>query len=155
VFSEKSGGTEMHGRNTDAQLLKPQLQSELRLVFLPAPPAPDSCGHSSYIYIYIYIYIYTYTYIIINIIDTLNCCQKPFTDTNNMSLGQEVSIMRTLVIIVHNAARNYKTNVYTVLVQTNEGKRPHEKPRGGQNITTDFEETGRRGMDWFHLARDR
>ena len=72
-----------------------------------------------------------------------------------MSLGQEVSIMRTLVIIVHNAARNYKTNVYTVLVQTNEGKRPHEKPRGGQNITTDFEETGRRGMDWFHLARDR
>jgi len=25
--------------------------------------------------------------IIINIIDTLNCCEKPFTDTNNTSLG--------------------------------------------------------------------
>jgi len=88
-----------------------------------------------------------YIYKIINIIDTLNCCQKPFTDTNNTSLGQQVSITRTLVIIVRNVARNYKTNVYTVLVQTNEGKRPFEKPRGGQNITTDFEETGRRGVE--------
>jgi len=102
-----------------------------------------------------HIYIYIYIYITINIIDTLNCCQKPFTDTNNTSLRQEVSIMRTLVIIVHNVARNYKTNVYTVLVQTNEGKRPLEKPRGGQNITADFEETGRRVVDWFHLVRDR
>jgi hypothetical protein len=98
-------------------------------VLLPAPPAPDSCGHSSHIYIYIYI---------INIIDTLNCREKPFTDRNNTSLGQQVSIMRTLVIIVRNVARNYKTNVYTVLVQTNEGKRPLGKPRGGQTSTTDL-----------------
>lgn len=63
--------------------------------------------------------------------------------------------MRTLVIIVRNAAHNYKTNVYTVLVQTNEGKRPPGKPRGKQNITMDFEETGRGGVDWVHLLRDR
>ena len=63
--------------------------------------------------------------------------------------------MRTLVIIVRNVARNYKTNVYTVLVQTNEGKRPLGKPRGGQTSTTDFEETGRGCVDSFHLLRDR
>jgi hypothetical protein len=50
--------------------------------------------------------------------------------------------MSTLVIIDCNVARNYKTNVYTVLVRTNEGKQPLGKPRGGQTSTTDFEETG-------------
>jgi len=102
---------------------------------------PVATGHI-YIYIYICVCVCVCVCIIIKIIDTLNCCQKPFTDTNNTSLGLEVSIIRTLVVTVHNAARNYKTNVYTVLVQTNEGKRTLEKPRGGQNITTDFEETG-------------
>jgi hypothetical protein len=63
--------------------------------------------------------------------------------------------MRTSVIIARKVASNYKTNVYTVLVQTNEGKRPLAKPRGGQNITTDFEETGLGGVDCFHFLRDR
>lgn len=51
---------------------------------------------------HIYIYIYT----IINIIDTFKCCEKPFTDTNNTSLSQQLSIMRTLVIIVRNVISN-------------------------------------------------
>jgi hypothetical protein len=56
-----------------------------------------------------------------------------------------VSTKCTLVIIVRNVARNYKTNIYAVLVQTNEGKRPLGKPRGGQNITTYFEKNRTRG----------
>jgi hypothetical protein len=55
---------------------------------------------------YIYIYTHTYTHTINNIIDTLNCCEKPFTDKNNTSLGQQVSIMGTLVITVRNVTSN-------------------------------------------------
>jgi len=47
--------------------------------------------------------------------------------------------------------------IYGVLVGKPDGKRPLGRPRRRweDNITTDFQEVGRRGMDWIDLAQDR
>ena len=46
--------------------------------------------------------------------------------------------------------------VYRILVGKPEGKRPLERPRSRweDNIKTDLQEVGFRGMDWIELAQD-
>jgi hypothetical protein len=50
-----------------------------------------------------------------------------------------------------------KVNVYRLLVEKSEGKRPLGRPRHKwiDNIKMDFLETGLGGVDWTGLARDR
>jgi hypothetical protein len=50
-----------------------------------------------------------------------------------------------------------RKGVYRILVGTPDGKRPLGRPRNRweDNITTDLQEVGRRGMDWIALVQDR
>jgi hypothetical protein len=50
-----------------------------------------------------------------------------------------------------------KRNVYRILVEKPEGKRPLGRPRrrGVDNIKTDLREIGWDGVDWIDLAKDR
>jgi len=50
-----------------------------------------------------------------------------------------------------------RKGVYRVLVEKLDGKRPLGRPRcrWKDNITEDFQEVGRRGIDWIDLAHDR
>jgi hypothetical protein len=48
-------------------------------------------------------------------------------------------------------------NVYKILVEMSEGKRPLGTPRHrwNDNIKMDFGEMRLEGVDWIHLAQDR
>jgi len=57
----------------------------------------------------------------------------------------------------HVAGMGEKRGVYRVVVGKPEGKRPLGRPRRrwDDNIKTDLQEVGFRGMDWIELAQDR
>jgi hypothetical protein len=57
----------------------------------------------------------------------------------------------------HVARMGEGRNVYRVLVGKPEGKRPLGRPRRRweDGIKMDLRETGRRGVEWIHLAQDR
>ena len=57
----------------------------------------------------------------------------------------------------HVARMGESRDVYRVLVGKPEGKRPLGRPRRRweDNIKTDLQELGCRGVDWIELARDR
>ena len=50
-----------------------------------------------------------------------------------------------------------RRNVYRILVENPEGKRPLERPkrRWEDNIKMDLQEVGCGSMDWIELAQDR
>ena len=56
----------------------------------------------------------------------------------------------------HVAGMGESRGVYRILVGKPEGKRPLERPRSRweDNIKTDLQEVGFRGMDWIELAQD-
>jgi hypothetical protein len=57
----------------------------------------------------------------------------------------------------HVACKGEGRNVYRVLMEKPEGKRPLVRPRRRREdgIKMDFREIGWRGVEWIHLAQDR